>query len=347
MASYTKTPQELAMEKLMAGLPKIQAYGGGAVGGAPLPTQVKGAASNASYKPITNNIAQTVKKPPSVQPVAPSAPVIQPLNAAIDKYIAEGYVPGANVTSAYEQYQKQAAAKPDAYQSAYDDAIAKAYESIMNRGKFEYDLNGDMVYQQMKDRFLQQGNMAMQDTIGQSAALTGGYGNSWAQTAGQQAYGQQIQALNDNVPALRDRAYQEWSDEGQNLYQQMGMMQGLEGIDYGRYRDNVTDWQSMLGLTRDIYGDERDFDYGKFADNRAYQLQQDQYNYQRQQDALALAMAQSGGGGGGSRSGSQTPKFTKDEIALFDKMIEDEKKKEIASKVPQWAIDPRKAFTGR
>ena len=114
----------------------------------------------------------------AVKATAP-APAAQPARQeAIDRYVATGYVPAAAVTGAYDIYRQQLEARPDQYQSAYDQLIAEAFSQIMDRGRFEYDLNGDTLYQQMKDRYLQQGSMAMQDTAGQAAALTGGYGNS-------------------------------------------------------------------------------------------------------------------------------------------------------------------------
>ena len=58
----------------------------------------------------------------------------------------------------------------------------------MNRKEFSYDLNGDMLYQQMKDQYQVLGKTAMQDTMGEAAALTGGYGNTYAQSVGQQTY---------------------------------------------------------------------------------------------------------------------------------------------------------------
>lgn len=54
----------------------------------------------------------------------------------------------------------------------------------------------------------------MQDTMGQAAALTGGYGNSYAQGVGQQAYQGYLQQLNDNVPQLQAQALQTYQVGG-------------------------------------------------------------------------------------------------------------------------------------
>ena len=58
----------------------------------------------------------------------------------------------------------------------YQDSLNEAMNKINNREKFSYDLNGDALYQQYKDQYMNLGKMAMADTMGQAAALTGGYG---------------------------------------------------------------------------------------------------------------------------------------------------------------------------
>lgn len=102
----------------------------------------------------------------------------------------------------------------------YVDQLNSLYDQIMNRKPFQYDLNGDLLYRQMADRYTQLGQQAMRDTMGQAAALTGGYGNSYANQVGNQAYQQYLTALNDNIPKLWDRAYQVYQDQGDQLMQQ-------------------------------------------------------------------------------------------------------------------------------
>lgn len=101
----------------------------------------------------------------------------------------------------------------------YIDQLNSLYGKIMNRGPFSYDLNGDMLYRQMADRYTQLGKDAMRDTMGQAAALTGGYGNSYAQQVGNQAYQQYLASLNDQIPALYEQAYNVWQGEGERLLQ--------------------------------------------------------------------------------------------------------------------------------
>ena len=99
----------------------------------------------------------------------------------------------------------------------YVDQLNSLYDQIVNRKPFQYDLNGDLLYRQMADQYTQLGQQAMRDTMGQAAALTGGYGNSYAQQVGNQSYQQYLTALNEQIPALYDRAFNVWQAEGNDL----------------------------------------------------------------------------------------------------------------------------------
>ena len=102
----------------------------------------------------------------------------------------------------------------------YIAQLNSLYDQIMNRKPFQYDLNGDLLYRQMADRYTQMGQQAMRDATGTAAGLTGGYGNSYANQVGNQAYQQYLTALNDNIPELYDRAYQAYINQGDQLMQQ-------------------------------------------------------------------------------------------------------------------------------
>ena len=171
--------------------------------------------------------------------------------------------------------------KPGEYKSQWQSQLDDTINKILNREKFSYDLNGDALYQQYKDKYIQQGKLAMQDTMGQAAAMTGGYGNSYAQSVGNQAYQASLENLNDIVPELYQMAYDKYNQEGQDLYNQYSMLGTQEAQDYGRYRDSVGDWQTERGYLADRYDSERSYDYGMYSDDRtfAYGKYADDKNY--------------------------------------------------------------------
>ena len=221
------------------------------------------------------------------------------------KFQYEAYKPSDTVSQAEAMLQQQLAQKPGAYQSAWQTQLNDIISKIQNREKFSYDLNGDMLYQQYKDQYTTQGKLAMMDTMGQAAAMTGGYGNSYAQTAGQQAYQGYLQGLNDKVPELYQLALSQYNQEGDEMYDQAALMAQMEDQDYGRYRDGVSDYYTELDrLTEDArykaeteYGrwaDKLNFDYGQYSDNRAYdyQIGRDKVADERWQKEFDLAKKQ-------------------------------------------------------
>lgn len=213
---------------------------------------------------------------------------------AVNKYgdfTYEDYSESDKVIQAGNALDAHLANKPGAYQSQWQAQLDELMNSIMNRDKFSYDMNGDALYQQYKDKYVQQGKMAMADTMGQAAAMTGGYGNSYAQSVGQQAYQGQLQNLNDIVPELYSMALDQYNREGQELYNQYGLVADRENTDYGRYRDSVGDWQNEREYLTGRYDTERGFDYGKYVDDR--NLAHDVHNegYQRLMDSLGIAQS--------------------------------------------------------
>ena len=231
------------------------------------------------------------------------------------------YKPSDAVSQAQQMLNQQLAQKPGAYQSQWQSQLTETIQQILNRDKFSYDLNGDALYQQYKDQYVQQGKMAMMDTMGQAQAMTGGYGNSYAQSAGQQAYQAYLQQLNEVVPELYGMALDQYNQEGQNLLNQFAILGEQEDKDYGRYMDSMNAWLAERDYLAGRYDTERDYDYGMWADNRDFSY--DQYmddlafKYQQERDEIAdeqwqkeFAEAQrqfnkqmslkSGGSGGGS-----------------------------------------------
>lgn len=187
-----------------------------------------------------------------------------------DDFAYADYQESDIVTQAKTALDTHLAQKPGAYQSQWQQQLNDTIDKIMNREKFSYDLNGDALYQQYKDKYTQQAKMAMGDAIGQASAMTGGYGNSYAQSVGQQMYQKEMQNLNDVVPELYQMAYDRYNQEGQDLYNQYSLIGAQEDRDYGRYRDTVGDWQNERGFLTDRYDSERGFDYGKYADDRTF-----------------------------------------------------------------------------
>jgi peptidoglycan hydrolase-like protein with peptidoglycan-binding domain len=181
-------------------------------------------------------------------------------------YTYEAYKPSDAVTQAEALLQQQLAQKPGAYSSAWQTQLDDTLNKILNREKFSYDLNGDALYQQYKDQYTTQGKLAMMDTMGQAAAMTGGYGNSYSQSVGQQAYQGYLQQLNDRVPELYQLALDQYNQEGQDLYNQYGLYADRDAQDYGRYRDSVSDYNAELARLAEDARYKDSTEYGRWSD---------------------------------------------------------------------------------
>ena len=165
---------------------------------------------------------------------------------------------------------------------SYKSQISSALDELSNREQFSYNPDGDALYRQYKDSYINSGKRAMQDTVGQASALTGGYANSYAQTAGQQAYNNQIQKLNDIVPELYKLAYTKYTDETKDLYNRLSALSDADQTEYDRYRDSVSDWYNDIDMLYNAYTDARDFDYTKTTDDR-------NFAYSKERDAISDA----------------------------------------------------------
>lgn len=194
--------------------------------------------------------------------------------------------------SSDEAYQKalaalqQAAATVPTYNASFDQQLQEAYDRIVNREKFSYDLNSDALYQQYADKYQMMGLQASMDTMGQAAALTGGYGNSYASTAGNQAYQAYLQQLNDVVPELYGMALDQYYAEGDKLLTQYSMLRDMSDDEYNKYLNSMDQYWQNVNYQKQNADEAYDRGYtnwlnsyqmGVDADNTAYTKQQNEY----------------------------------------------------------------------
>ena len=139
--------------------------------------------------------------------------------------------------------------------------LEKVKGDIANYGDFSYDFNEDALYQQAVESYKQMGKMAMQDTMGQAAAMTGGYGNSYAQTVGQQAYQSYLQEASDMLPEYYQMALDRYKMGKEDLYNQYGMLLSEYEREYGLHSDEYNMLLDKLGIARDDYYSGADMHY--------------------------------------------------------------------------------------
>lgn len=135
------------------------------------------------------------------------------------------------------------------YGGSYDQDIADTAQQIQSRPAFNYDVDGDALYQQYKDRYTQNAKNAMKDTIGQVTSLTGGYGSSYAQGVGQQRYDETMRGLTDMIPTLEQNAYQRYQDQGQALQDRYAMLMNLGATERANMGENYNQIAQLISTS--------------------------------------------------------------------------------------------------
>lgn len=217
------------------------------------------------------------------------------------------------------------------YNPQYDAQIDELLNKLLNREEFSYNEELDPLYQQYKDLYTKQGQLAMEDTMGQAAALTGGYSSTYSQAVGQQMYNAYLQKVTEMLPEFYDRAYGKYRDEGQDMKDLYGMYIDRDQVDFQRYQqevanaemayqaaaaaasmayqqqqDNISNLGNLYGLVSGA--DATDYErflnnwnmnntldqqeYNRLIDKWNQDMQLNESNYNRRQDTQKLAQSQ-------------------------------------------------------
>ncbi len=142
------------------------------------------------------------------------------------------------------------------FNAPYQNQLNSTINNI-NNSKFEYDINNDALYNQYRDQYQSMGNAAMQEAQADATALTGGFANSYAESAGQRAYNSYISQLQQIVPQLYSQARQTYDTDLSNLYNKANLYSGLNQQAYTEY---------AAGLDQAM--NNREYAYNKYWNNR-------------------------------------------------------------------------------
>ena len=213
--------------------------------------------------------------------------------------------PDFGVSDAYTQamnYTNSLLSQMSTGRTSYSDQIDALIKEYQIREKFSYDMNTDPLFQQMLSSSMNSGKMAMQDTIGQAAALTGGYGNTYGQAVGNAAYNQYITEAYENLPDYYNLALDAYNMEGEQMLNELDMLRDADNTEYGRlvnaynanynyandmYDREYTEYLNDRNFKYDNYWNEKNFNYNAYQDALAQQNWEKQFNYNASQDALA------------------------------------------------------------
>lgn len=179
---------------------------------------------------------------------------------AITEAGAGAKLPADRLNRALTELRGVIDSQPEKFRSSYLNELSGVMNGILGRKAFRYDIALDPMYRMYRDRHISAGRKAMEDSMGRSAALTGGYGSSYSASAGQQAYNEQLERLNDRIPELYAISRDAYDAEGDRLMQQYEMLSGAYQREYGAYQDEFDRWLSERRLAEDRYAAELDRD---------------------------------------------------------------------------------------
>lgn len=239
----------------------------------------------------------------------------------------EGNGPGVYGNSAYNQYagaynasggvrsdiEEEKETYVPQYTSQYKSQIDSILAGILGYGNFagQDDELYKTMYANAEKTYTQNAQKAMQNAMANAAALNGGYGSSYVQTAGQQAYNDYMTGLNDVSNQLLELAYGQWQDKLNAQYQQLSALRGLDSDAFSQWQQNYSN-----KVAASQYRDQMASDYLSDATSMAasgivptiYQKYLDADTYSQLTDLANQVKASSTKTYSGGDNGSSTPK---------------------------------------
>ena len=201
-----------------------------------------------------------------------------------------GYRPSESVTAAGNALKELQENRPGDYESKYQDRIDAALDDLSGKKDFSYNYVNDPLYHQYAQVYTQNAHNASADAAAQAAALTGGYGSSYAASVAQQAYQQQIGALNLAIPTLYQLALDTYDSSGDALVTRLDQLSAQEQNAQGLYNQKLSDYYTQLEQLGSAYNSAYQKDYSRYQDylSRLNTL----YGYYSQQEQQQAAKKQ-------------------------------------------------------
>ena len=201
-----------------------------------------------------------------------------------------GYRPSESVTAAGNALKELQENRPGDYESKYQDRIDAALDDLSGKKDFSYNYVNDPLYHQYAQVYTQNAHNASADAAAQAAELTGGYGSSYAASVAQQAYQQQIGALNLAIPTLYQLALDTYDSSGDALVTRLDQLSAQEQNAQGLYNQKLSDYYTQLEQLGSAYNSAYQKDYGRYQDylSRLNTL----YGYYSQQEQQQAAKKQ-------------------------------------------------------
>ena len=146
----------------------------------------------------------------------------------------------------------------------YDSEMRALIDQILNSNLADWK-QGDQ-YAALKDQYAANGEMGMNDLLGQVSSRTGGLASSYAASVANQEY-------NDWMSKLEQAAQEMYQQDRSDKLNNLGVLNDAYSREYGEYGDKLNQWNT-----------DRAFDYQRQQDALANQWQQKEWDYNMSQD---------------------------------------------------------------
>ena len=147
---------------------------------------------------------------------------------------------------------------------SYDPEMRALIDQILNSNLADWK-QGDQ-YAALKDQYAANGEMGMNDLLGQVSSRTGGLASSYAASVANQEY-------NDWMSKLEQAAQEMYQQDRSDKLNNLGVLNDAYSREYGEYGDKLNQWNT-----------DRAFDYQRQQDALANEWQQKEWDYNMSQD---------------------------------------------------------------
>ncbi len=191
-------------------------------------------------------------------------------NKNVQDYINSLRKPAFDLDSIMAQISDAIGSAPE-YSSRWDDTANKLAQAAleMNYG----DWTESDQYAALADRYGKQGQMSMQDVLGQIASRTGGLASSYAATVADQQY-------NEYMAMLEEVARQMYAGERSDALENAQLAMNYGERDYDRYLDDLAQWGNNRSFAYQVLSDA--IANSQYDQEWAYKLEQNNLSNQQQ-----------------------------------------------------------------
>lgn len=146
----------------------------------------------------------------------------------------------------------------------YDSEMRALIDQILNSNLADWK-KGDQ-YSALRDQYAANGEMGMNDLLGQVSSRTGGLASSYAASVANQEY-------NDWMSKLEQAAQEMYQQDRSDKLNNLGILNDAYSREYGEYGDKLNQWNT-----------DRNFAYQQAQDALTNQWKQKEWDYNMSQD---------------------------------------------------------------